>query len=147
MTQDFPVDDYVKFDIFPVEIGKRIRQARIDANLNQTELADMLHKKQTSISEIERGKIEISASTLLHIAIVLKKPITYFFPAWSHKFLQPEKLTHYEAELLSSTRKISEDDMKRIIIQVRALASYAERQYHEWLDDQEEPSIDPDNVS
>ncbi len=82
---------YRKFDSFSVEIGKRIRQARVESHLNQTELADKLNKKQTSISEIERGKIEITASTLLKIAITLEKPVSYFFPQWIHSIVQPEK--------------------------------------------------------
>ena len=91
MSQNSSTADDQKFDHFTIEVGKRVRQARIEAHLNQTELADKLNKKQTSISEIERGKIEITASTLLKIAITLEKPVSYFFPQWIHSIVQPEK--------------------------------------------------------
>ena len=135
MSQNVSVSDDQKFDSFAAEIGKRIRQARVDANLNQTELAEMLHKKQTSISEIERGKIEITASTLLRLAIGLEKPVSYFFPKWIHSRVQPEKISALQAELLSFAKKLNDEDLQKIIIQVRALALQDEKQYYEFLSD------------
>jgi len=134
-----------RFDSFSSEIGLRIRQARVDANLNQTELADKLNKKQTSISEIELGKTVITASTLLKLAIVLMKPVSYFFPQWIHSIVQPEKISALQAELLSFAKKLNDDDLKRIIIQVRALALQDERQYREFLSE-DEGEIDPGDV-
>ncbi len=145
MTQKSSINDEPKFDSFSVEIGKRIRQARIDSNLNQTELAEMLHKKQTSISEIERGKIEITASTLLRLAFGLEKPVSYFFPKWIHSRVQPEKISALQAELLSFAKKLKDHDLQRIIIQVRALALQDDRQYNEFLD-AAESDIDPGDV-
>ena len=145
MIKNSSVTDDQKFDSFSVEIGKRIRQARVDANLNQTELAEMLHKKQTSISEIERGKIEITASTLLRLAFSLEKPVSYFFPKWIHSRVQPEKISALQAELLSFAMKLKNEDLQRIIIQVRALALQDERQYYEFIEDSER-DIDPGDV-
>ena len=134
-----------KFDSTSVEIGKRIRQARLDANLNQTELAEMLKKKQTSISEIERGKIEITAKLIIHLAMNLEKPISYFFPKWIHSYVLPEKISAPEAELLSFARKLSHDDLLRIIIQVRALAMQNKIQYYEFMEENVD-DIDPGDV-
>jgi len=145
VSQNSSIADDRKLDSFSAEIGKRIRQARVDANLNQTELAEMLHKKQTSISEIERGKIEITASTLLRLAIGLEKPVSYFFPKWIHSRVQPEKISSLEAELLSFAKKLNKDDLQRIIIQVRALALQDERQYYEFLEE-DKSDIDPGDV-
>ncbi len=134
-----------KFDIFSVEIGKRIRQARVDANLNQTELAKRLNKKQTSISEIERGKIEITARLLINFALKLEKPVSYFFPKWVHSVLQPEKITAHEAELLNFARKLNHDDLLNIIIQVRALAIHNKMEYYEFMEENVD-DIDPGDV-
>ena len=59
--------------------------------------------------------------------------------------MQPEKISSQEAELLSFARKLSKDDLQRIIIQVRALAMQDKLQYYEFLEE-EERDIDPENV-
>ena len=59
--------------------------------------------------------------------------------------MQPEKLSSQEAELLTFARKLKDDDIQRIIIQVRALATQDKIEYYAFLDDQER-NIDPDDV-
>ena len=65
---------------FTQEMGKLIKAAREAADLNQTELAEKLSRRQATISEIENGKIEVSILTLFQLAIVFNKPISYFIP-------------------------------------------------------------------
>jgi len=108
----------------------------------------MLKKKQTSISEIERGKLEITARTLLHLAINLEKPVSYFFPKWIHSIVQLEKLPPPEAELLTFAKKLSDDELQMIIIQVRALSMRDKLKYDEFLDElyEDKRDIDPGDV-
>ncbi len=65
---------------FTVEMGKLIRAAREEAGISQTELAEKLSKRQATISDFENGKIEIGILTLVQLAIVFGKPISYFVP-------------------------------------------------------------------
>jgi len=65
---------------FTIEMGKLIRAAREDKELSQTELADKLSRRQATISDFENGKIEIGILTLVQLAIVFGKPISYFIP-------------------------------------------------------------------
>jgi len=60
------------------EIGKRIKMARVEMDLTQTQLADMIKAKQKSISRYETGLAMPSIDTLLKIANVLKKTAGYF---------------------------------------------------------------------
>lgn len=60
-------------------IVSRIRAARSERGYTQKDLADHLNKTQATISDLERGKVQISASELYEIAIYLNKPIEYFF--------------------------------------------------------------------
>lgn len=60
-------------------IVSRIRAARSERGLTQKDLADHLEKTQATISDLERGKVQISASELYEIAAYLNKPIEYFF--------------------------------------------------------------------
>jgi transcriptional regulator with XRE-family HTH domain len=62
-------------------IRKRILEARTNANENQDDLAKKLNKSRVAISDMERGKTAINASTLVQIAHHYKKSITYFYPS------------------------------------------------------------------
>jgi ribosome-binding protein aMBF1 (putative translation factor) len=48
-------------------IGELIKEARLDANLTQEELANKTGTKKSYISRIENGKIDIQLSTLFRI--------------------------------------------------------------------------------
>ncbi len=60
-------------------IVKLIKKARIERNKTQQDLADHLGKTAASISDLERGKVQVSASDLYKISLFLHKPIEYFF--------------------------------------------------------------------
>jgi len=60
------------------KLGKRIRVARVEADLTQTELANKIHAKQKSISRYETGASVPTIDTLMKIADILKKPSAYF---------------------------------------------------------------------
>jgi len=60
------------------KLGKKIKLARIELDLNQTQLAKKIKAKQKSISRYETGITMPSIETLLKIAKVLKKPTGYF---------------------------------------------------------------------
>lgn len=61
-------------------LGEHIREAREDKGWSQSQLAENINRRSATISEIENGKSDISIQTLLVLAIVLDKPISYFFP-------------------------------------------------------------------
>jgi len=60
------------------KLGKKIKLARIELDLNQTDLADKIGAKQKSISRYETGLSMPSIETLMKISKVLKKPASYF---------------------------------------------------------------------
>jgi transcriptional regulator with XRE-family HTH domain len=60
-------------------IAQRIRAARLQRNLTQQDMADKFSKTSAAISDIERGKTQITASDLLVFADLLIKPIEYFY--------------------------------------------------------------------
>ena len=59
-------------------LGKKIKLARIELDLNQTQLAEKIKAKQKSISRYETGIAMPSIETLLKIAKALKKSAGYF---------------------------------------------------------------------
>jgi transcriptional regulator with XRE-family HTH domain len=56
-----------------------IRAARNERGITQKQLAHRLGKTQATMSDLERGKVQVSASELYQIADYLNKPIEYFY--------------------------------------------------------------------
>ncbi len=59
-------------------LGKKIRLARVEMDLTQTQLAQKIGGKQKSISRYETGASVPSLETLLKLARVLRKPPAHF---------------------------------------------------------------------
>ena len=60
------------------KLGKKIKVARIEVDLNQTQLAEKIEAKQKSISRYETGVSAPSIETLMKIAKALNRPAGYF---------------------------------------------------------------------
>lgn len=60
------------------KLGKKIKLARVELDLNQTDLAKKIGAKQKSISRYENGISSPTLDTLIRIAKVFKKPTSYF---------------------------------------------------------------------
>ena len=62
-----------------LEIAQRIRAARLQRDFTQQDLAAKFNKTSAAVSDIERGKTQISAADLILFSEFLGKPIEYFF--------------------------------------------------------------------
>lgn len=60
------------------KLGKKIKLARVELDLTQTELARKIGTKQKSISRYEAGKSVPKVETLTKLARALKKPVVHF---------------------------------------------------------------------
>lgn len=60
------------------KLGKKIKLARIELDMNQTDLAKKIGAKQKSISRYENSLSMPSIETLMKISKALKKPAGYF---------------------------------------------------------------------
>lgn len=61
------------------KIIERIKNGRTEREFTQKKLADELNKTSAAISDMERGKVQVSAGELYIIAKLLDKPIEYFY--------------------------------------------------------------------
>ena len=59
-------------------IVERLRQARLDAGLEQKQVADRLGRTQSYISKIESGQRRIDVVQLKAFARIYKKDLDYF---------------------------------------------------------------------
>lgn len=108
---------------FTIGMGELIKKARIEAGLSQTDLAKKTYYRQSTLSKIENGRIELSAGDLLYFAAALNKPVTYFFPKkYIRRLITDDIDDELIDELILLAKKLDDDDLKRIIVQVRALA-------------------------
>jgi transcriptional regulator with XRE-family HTH domain len=60
--------------------GRRLRAARIAANLSQKGLAYHLQVGQDTISNYERGKVIPNILTIFRLSQIFRVDINYFFP-------------------------------------------------------------------
>jgi transcriptional regulator with XRE-family HTH domain len=99
-------NDLVIPNEFTIEMGKQIKKAREENGLNQSQLAEKLSRSQATISDIEKGKIDISILTLVLLATELKKPISYFLPEMSFFASLNDIHNKYEEEALTIFRDL-----------------------------------------
>lgn len=109
---------------FSIAMGELIRQARVDAKMSQVDLAEKAFMNQAAISLIEKGKREVTASEIVYLGVALNRPILYFFPPWSGIHIDKGDLTSLEVELLSQARRLTTDDLRRLIAQAKAIADF-----------------------
>lgn len=106
---------------FTIGMGELIKKARIEAGLTQAELAEIAYFHQASISQIEAGKREVTSSELLSFSVALKKPFIYFLPEPYRRYFDSQDIPPGIQELLLVAQDLNDEDLKRLIIQARAL--------------------------
>lgn len=107
---------------FTIAMGKLIREARLEAKLTQGELAEKAYMRQATVSDIENGKREATSSEIVYLSFALEKPNGYFYPVFSKHNDEAGRLSELEQELLLHARKLTDNDLRKVIAQVRALA-------------------------
>jgi len=60
------------------KLGKKIKLARVEKDLSQDQLAELIKAKQKSISRYETGSALPSLETLEKITRALQKPFSHF---------------------------------------------------------------------
>jgi transcriptional regulator with XRE-family HTH domain len=103
---------------------ERIKQAREERGYTQEFLGKLISRSRVAISDVERGRTEITAFDLLNFAYALRKPIAYFYSdteAWAGP--KADDLEADEKELVLLYREISGNAMRKLAIkQVRQFA-------------------------
>lgn len=105
-------------DIENIEIGERIRQARLAKKMKQSDLDTDANLPRSSVSKIELGNREITTPELMRIARALGTPIDSL-TGDGQSFVYNE-----EIKIIEALREIPFEDYKRIISMVEASVYY-----------------------
>jgi len=113
---------------FTIATGKLIRSARKQSGLTQKELAEYAYIPQSTLSKMENGKIEPSASEIVYLANALNKPIIYFFPNQIIRQVESnETFRDPISELVKVASKFSDTEIRKIITQITAITEFDEK--------------------
>ena len=99
----------------PKDFGKRVRSARKQRRLTQQELADHLGKTSAAISELERGRVQVSARDLASLAELLGKPIEYFYG----EDFEGDDIQ----DLIAMIRRMDKANRRNLLVTIQAMAS------------------------
>ncbi len=112
-----------KFTIF---MGEKIREARIQMGISQQDLARSIYKRQAALSDYENGKAIVNSDTLSLLAVILNKPLEYFYPHYDYWKIKPDELSPYEDELIKNVRYyIASDHFGKLLIDmVKAIGKF-----------------------
>lgn len=107
------------------KIVELIKNARNEREKTQQDLADALNKTRAAISDMERGKVQVSAGELYILAKLLDKPIEYFYGEdFGGKEVQ---------DIIAVTRlqdpetKLSTMEMARMMMKLQGIGKKAEK--------------------
>ncbi len=102
-------------------IGEKIRISRQALGISQSELAEKIGLRRTSITNIESGQQKIQIFTLYLISENLKIPIFSLFPAVETHGTDKEKLVSSQQVITSEGTKenLSDSDLSNILKIIR----------------------------
>ena len=93
-----------------IEIGARIKEARENEDLTQTDLARKLnYKSPTAISLIEAGERRVQISDLEQIAKILHRDVSFFIKGKHATTPQPSVQIALRAD-----KQLDQEDVKRV---------------------------------
>ena len=102
------------------EIIQKIKEYRKRSGKTQQELADLLGKTSASISDLERGKVQVSASELSQIADFLSVPINSFF----NNVLEDEEIQNviYTIQEQPKEARLNSFNTIKLFLEIQALS-------------------------
>jgi len=102
-----------------VEIGYRLRRARMERGLTQTELGALLGLTFQQIQKYENGQNRLSCSMMVMICRALELPATYFFDERPAK-AEPSTSDRMLMELHKAARESDHDVVREVTKLLRA---------------------------
>ena len=87
------------------ELGQRLKQARLNADMTQAEVADIAGVSRKVVLNAEKGKVQLEAMVAIMIALNLTRNIDMFLPGQEISPVQLAKLQGKKRRRASGLRK------------------------------------------
>ena len=94
---------------FNENLGKKIKQARLNAGMGQQMLADLICSSQNAISHYEQGKRSIPLELLSTIARELEKPLSYFLASEDNLIIVKGTKLYEIVNAIQSSRSLNSE--------------------------------------
>ena len=106
------------------KIGQRIKAARLEKGLNQSELGELVGCSNNHMSHVEVGQTKVPLSMLMKLSLVLEKDFDYFL--MDTPYVRQERLI--DTEILKKLKKCTPATLLSVskIIDVLLEQQYAE---------------------
>jgi transcriptional regulator with XRE-family HTH domain len=102
-------------------IGKKIKQFRLEKNYSQETLANELDLSQREISKIESNEVGLKVDMLVRIAEILDKNVSDFFPQTDrqvfHNVTESQLAYH---KIVNHNEAKNYEDLSTIILEMKA---------------------------
>lgn len=110
-------------------IREHIKRAREEKGISQSELAEAIGKKSNvSISDIERGRVGVSAVDLILIAKLLGRDINYFARRPDRVRIPRGELTPDETQLVADYIRLNNFELQGTVLYLVArLAEFSQK--------------------
>lgn len=92
------------------EIGERLKQARLNRDLTQSEVAQLAGVARKTVLNAEKGKAQLEIFIAIMIALELTEHLDLFLPKQQISPLQLAKLQGKKRQRASGQRRESEED-------------------------------------
>ncbi len=106
------------------EIGRVIKESRIDAGLTQKQVADALNRPQNTISAWEVGRAQPDANTLFMLFQVLGRSVDEAFGFSSEQKKEPPTISDEERldqEIISRLVQLTPEELEKVDAFVQGL--------------------------
>lgn len=111
-----------------IYIREHIRRARDERGISQADLAQALGKTNVSVSDIERGKVGVSAVNLILIAKKLGRDVNYFVGRPYRVRVPKDELSPEETQLLYDFRRMDNFELQGTVrYLVARLADFSQK--------------------
>ncbi|MEO6728690.1 MAG: helix-turn-helix transcriptional regulator [Candidatus Dojkabacteria bacterium] len=103
----FAEDNKKRIDLM-IELGKRIKLARVESRMSQLQVGVSLGVSDKTISGYESGRIAPPIDKLMQLADLFKKPISYFLGADPREYKVASRLRAVEVALREIRKQLNE---------------------------------------
>lgn len=91
-------------------IGERLKQARLNRDLTQSEVADLAGVARKTVLNAEKGKVQLEILMAIMIALNVTEQLDLFLPKQDISPLQLAKLQGKQRQRASGQRRTTEKD-------------------------------------